>query len=61
MDHHSAATDGRSASEIIADARLLQGRHASDAFGAAARWMKEAVARLGGEPAKLEERRLTVH
>ena len=56
MDHHSAAAEDRSASEIMADARLLQARHAS-----AARWLRDAALRLGGEPGERGERRLTVH
>ena len=61
MDHHGATGDGRFASEIMTDARLMQSRHAPGTASAAARWIVGALARLGGGRYKLDGRRLTVH
>ena len=45
----------------MADARLLQARHAPAVFAAAARWLRDVALRLGGEPGRRGERQLTVH
>ena len=60
MHHPTAAADARSESHLVAEARMLQARHARGALGAAVRRLRSALARLAGEPADLEGRQLTV-
>ena len=60
MDDHRAAAERRSFTEIIADARILQARHVSDALGSAARWTA-ALVHSAGQPSKLDQRSLRVH
>ncbi len=60
MNHIGSAADRRSASEIMADARTLQARHAPRALAAAGRWLRGAVTPGVGESGTIEARRLTV-
>lgn len=61
MNDFHGTTDLRSESEIMAEARMLQARHARGTLGAAVRRLRSALARLAGEPVALDGRRLTVH
>ncbi len=61
MHHHTGAADVRSESDLVAEARTLQARHARGALGAAVRRLRSVLARLAGEPAVLDGRWLTVH
>lgn len=61
MDHRMQRTDGRSVSEILADARALQGRHGPGVLDAAMRWLRaEAAARAGDAPTP-SHRQLVLH
>ena len=61
MNHDTGAADVRSESDLVAEARSLQARHARGAIGAAVRRLRTVLARLAGEPAVVGGRRLTVH
>ena len=61
MNHTDATVDERSASEIVAEARRLQNRHAPRVFGAAVRWLRDAVMPVWREPGASGGRHLTVH
>ena len=61
MNHTGATVDERSASEIMAEARRLQDRHAPRVFAAAVRWLRDAVAPMGRESGASGGRHLTVH
>ena len=61
MSYMDSAADRRSASEIMAEARTLQTRHAPRALAAAGRWLRGALMFSVGKPGTIEARRAVVH
>ena len=61
MDYRGIAAERRSASEIMAEARMLQSRHAPQVLAAAARWLRDTLLVSVGKSGTVEARRLVVH
>lgn len=61
MSSMGSAAERRSASEIMADARTLQTRHATQALAVAGQWLRGALMFSVGKSGTIEARRIIVH
>jgi hypothetical protein len=61
MHHDISCRNVLSEADFVAEARMLQARHARGTLGAVVRRLRGASARSAREPAAVDGRRLTVH